>query len=920
MTIVLRPMTGAVLRRRLTEIVVRVLNTSNREGTPAVTPAMVATQSFAALGMDSLAGAELTAEIEDGVGFELSPSDVFVYPDIESLARFIERDAAGVGPAIASYVRPEGDAAHARRMRRMLDDAVLPPEIVPSPGVSRRGAVLVTGATGFVGAHLVRAILRRTPGSVRCLVRPRGRDYLAGAQRVRNALERYGVWDDSFAPRIDVVDGDISRPSLDLSAGDFAALSDSVDEIFHAAADVDWIQPYEGLRETNVIGTRELLRLACTGTAKPFHFVSSLGVCYSTGWRDPGLESDNPIDGLAGLHLGYAQSKCVAEALVREAGQRGLRVTIVRPALVSGDSESGVSNQDDLLSLFIRGCIRMGAAPDLDWVMDSVPADHAADVLVRLAGEVHLGSRVFHLSNARSRHWRECVLWMRLRGYPLELLPYNEWACRLRSVAPDHPLHALRSFFLGAVAGQDGLSLPELYEESRRRPIRTDESRAALQAIGARCPPLDARLLDRYFASYVERGVIEEAAGFAEFRGRANGGGASGIDRLREQIPGLESDMRARGDDPELRIVSADLTPMGGDDSIVAELTSWRRSTGAGLYRARLGIVADQDVAPTQTDAVIKAKPSDGDVIEIGGHVAHLCSALLGAQYDAWREHVGFTRGHVRELAVYESAPVRARPYMPRILASVSDPEREEWILAIEHVSDAAVINAWNRPWAMSEIDAALRGLAQLHAAWIDKRAQLTGAAWLPPIRTPELMVAMRPLWSELATNARPMFDRWAGSGLTTAHRALVETIDQWWHPLMDQPRTLIHNDFNPRNILLRRIGGDLRLCAFDWELATIGAPQRDLAELLCFVLDPDVAGEQVEAWITRGRQLLEMAVYCPIDADEWAAGFRAALGDLLVDRLAMYAMLHRIRPQAFLPRVVRTWLAIHSRVGSAAK
>ena len=71
----------------------------------------------------------------------------------------------------------------------------------------------------------------------------------------------------------------------------------------------------------------------------------------------------------------------MAEALVREAGARGLPVTIMRPSLVTGDaSRGGRSNIDDLTSRFIAGCIRMRAAPDLDWRMDCVPVD---DVVAR---------------------------------------------------------------------------------------------------------------------------------------------------------------------------------------------------------------------------------------------------------------------------------------------------------------------------------------------------------------------------------------------------------------------------------------------------------------------------------------------------------------------------------------------------------
>ena len=101
-------------------------------------------------------------------------------------------------------------------------------------------------------------------------------------------------------------------------------------------------------------------------------------------------------------------------------------------------------------------------------------------------------------------------------------------------------------------------------------------------------------------------------------------------------------------------------------------------------------------------------------------------------------------------------------------------------------------------------------------------------------------------------------------------------------------------------------------MCAYDWELATIGAPQRDLAELLCFVLAHDVSKRTVDSWIERHRRALEIESGSSIDADAWREGFRCSLYDLLVDRLSMYALIHRIRRQAFLPRVVRTWRRLY--------
>src|SRR5439155_5808929 len=125
----------------------------------------------------------------------------------------------------------------------------------------------------------------------------------------------------------------------------------------------------------------------------------------------------------------------------------------------------------------------------------------------------------------------------------------------------------------------------------------------------------------------------------------------------------------------------------------------------------------------------------------------------------------------------------------------------------------------------------------------------------------------------------------------------------------------LIHNDFNPRNVALRHDPAapeGLRLCAYDWELATLGAPQHDLAEFLCFVLTPDATREQVEHHLELHRRMLAQAAGTVIDAGSWRLGFRASLADLLVNRLALYALVHRVRKQRFLERVVRTWYRLH--------
>ena len=121
-------------------------------------------------------------------------------------------------------------------------------------------------------------------------------------------------------------------------------------------------------------------------------------------------------------------------------------------------------------------------------------------------------------------------------------------------------------------------------------------------------------------------------------------------------------------------------------------------------------------------------------------------------------------------------------------------------------------------------------------------------------------MLAAAPLWRGLADYASAPFGEWSAA-FAQRQQHLVATLADWWPRLLATPHTLIHNDFNPRNVVLRATTDGLRLCAFDWELVGIGLPQRDLAEFLCFVAGeraadmPFVAALVESIGVTRSRR-----------------------------------------------------------------
>ena len=259
---------------------------------------------------------------------------------------------------------------------------------------------------------------------------------------------------------------------------------------------------------------------------------------------------------------------------------------------------------------------------------------------------------------------------------------------------------------------------------------------------------------------------------------------------------------------------------------------------------------------------MVKAKPSDEAVIEVAESVAAVSDSLLAEVLHEFRDHIGMKGGHLRELAIYEEADERLRKYMPICFGAWRDDTREEWGLALEYLEDMVLMDASDDAdaWSRKHIEAAITGLAEIHASWYGRETQLRERPWIGHIASVKSMVEMTPLWRALSGHAAPYFQEWAGPAIVETHRALVESISEWWQPLASGPRTLIHNDFNPRNVALRRDGDGFRLCAYDWELATVGAPQHDLAEFLCFVLQPDVSEDEVNHYLEMHRTALSSA------------------------------------------------------------
>ena len=458
---------------------------------------------FFDLGGHSLAAAQLLSHVEGAFGARFSMPEFLATPTVEGLCDAIEKRQKGGTEGQAGY-NPSRPAVDLRA------EAILEPDIAPE----RRGSgdaplgdarrVFLTGATGFLGAFLLDELLSKTEAEVRYLVRLRKGEHDPMAP-LRANLERYGLWTPERAERLVPAVGDLSAPLLGMPEDAFDRLAREVDVIVHAGAAVNLIYPYEALKPANVGGTREVLRLACRGEAKPLHHVSTNGIF------PPGegvCREDADLNALADTREdGYGQSKWVAEKLVWEAAKRGLPVCVYRPGNVSGHSVTGASNPRDALGAVIAESLRIGYAPDIEgWRMEMTPVNFVCGTMRHIASDPANAGHVFHLADPDPVFADEIFSWLEAMGYRLGRLSYPEWLEALQK-APRR--QADGDDFAGILLG----TAPDTHELWDGNAYDDANTRNALLGSGLRRPTIDARLFGSYVHYFVGRGWVEAATG-----------------------------------------------------------------------------------------------------------------------------------------------------------------------------------------------------------------------------------------------------------------------------------------------------------------------------------------------------------------------------------------------------------------------
>jgi thioester reductase-like protein len=285
------------------------------------------------------------------------------------------------------------------------------------------GDVLLTGASGFLGAFLLQQLLEQAVGRVYCLVR--ADDEADGLRKLRAAAASYDL-PEPADDRVQVIPGDLRDAARICEAFRGGELAQRVGHVLHCAARVVFTEPYRVLRSDNVLPLVGLLHWMRRHGIGDLSFVSSLAAA------GPALEAGGQIVETRAQPLdpgqgGYGSSKWVAERILERAERDGLRVRIFRPGLILGSLASGACNARDLVWRMLASGLAVGAHPLDERVMSMAPVDVVSGAIVGLALRPGSAGLAYHLVDEVGISVRRLFGLLAEAGLPTRPLPRDQW-------------------------------------------------------------------------------------------------------------------------------------------------------------------------------------------------------------------------------------------------------------------------------------------------------------------------------------------------------------------------------------------------------------------------------------------------------------------------------------------------------------
>jgi hydroxymethylglutaryl-CoA reductase (NADPH) len=330
------------------------------------------------------------------------------------------------------------------------------------------------------------------------------------------------------------------------------------------------------------------------------------------------------------------------------------------------------------------------------------------------------------------------------------------------------------------------------------------------------------------------------------------------------------------------------------ENGILMNLTSRVSKKIIGFIEVDLTL-ADESVIPV----LMKSKALGTEVIDGLRLMASNLNVQLSDTLFQHRQYLEYANCEQKEIQVYHALTNLGHPSIPSFYGAKIDEQAEIYLLFMERLDAAKMLlfNSENHPekWTEQLKMNAIQAIHAIHTTFVndDAKGYVPAVAVFDPSKALELYRQFNRL------NAKD----YEFLNIEASFQYLDSVLDQWTEemPVKKSKLTLVHNDFNPRNVSVRLDG---RLCIYDWELASYNIPQRDVFEFLAFTLVEDFTFSELENVLKQHFHLMKEWNDTAYSYQDYLDDFKIAGDEFLLTRVSFYMAGSTLVHYPFINRV----------------
>ncbi len=452
------------------------------------------TDDFFDIGGDSISAMRLQIEALKN-NINISYSDIFTYHSVEKLAKCLNKNTISEkNEDIALY-------DYNILLKNNNIDELKKEEIKYTP----INNILLTGFTGFLGAHILDSFIKKEAGIIYCLIREK--NGMSAEERLKSVLHFYfnNKYDIYIGNRIKLVEGDITQENMGLSNEDYYDLGTNITSVIHSAALVKHYGNFKEFENININGTKKIIEFCKNFNLRLVH-ISTISVSGNVFAEESFVEENFEEDIIydeTNFYVGqnldnlYVKSKFLAERAVLNEAKNGLSAYILRMGNLTSRYSEGKFQQNHFENAFVnrfKSILQIGCVPEYlqDGYVEFTPIDYCGDAIIDIANHYDNRFTIFHLLNDKHLMMKKLYKILNELGINIKIISSEEFIKVIDELLKDPDKCEL----LEGIVKDLNKDKQLVYESNIK--IKSEFTREFLRRLGFEWPDIDKRYIKNY--------------------------------------------------------------------------------------------------------------------------------------------------------------------------------------------------------------------------------------------------------------------------------------------------------------------------------------------------------------------------------------------------------------------------------------